>query len=303
MGEFATYIVIYSGNLLPRYYIGSTSVARIAKGYKGSVESRKWGAIWKSEVKNNPHLFEVVILKKFDKRVEATEYELLLHVQFDVVKSDIFANQSLAMPRGCCGMDVRGRLNPNFGKVATERCKSAISQSNSGKRTVLVSGKRVRILCEDFDAGIHEVLPTSSEVREKIADATSRSMAAKVSKGEHWFTSESHRKLVSGLKKGISRSNAERKTISSGRSLSFERPWELSSYSDVDFRAVCVLVNWYLGNYVVRSKTSANEFRSLCAAENLSEKRTRWLMKALAYDEGKIRFKAICERFKQHENS
>lgn len=56
---YITYLTIYSGDLLPKYYIGSTYLENVTENnYHGSVKSKKYGSIWKSELKDNPTLFE-----------------------------------------------------------------------------------------------------------------------------------------------------------------------------------------------------------------------------------------------------
>jgi len=72
---YCVYLTTYSGDLLPAFYIGSSSIENIDNGYKGSVKSKRWKTIWKNELKNNPHLFNVEIIKTFKTRQEATDYE------------------------------------------------------------------------------------------------------------------------------------------------------------------------------------------------------------------------------------
>lgn len=43
---YCTYVTFYSGNKLPPFYIGSTSVDKIEKGYRGSVKSKRWKQIY-----------------------------------------------------------------------------------------------------------------------------------------------------------------------------------------------------------------------------------------------------------------
>ena len=89
---YAVYLTIYSGNKLPPFYIGSTSVSKIDKGYKGSVRSKYYRLIWQHETRNNPHLFKVIIIKKFNDRQEAANYEVSLQVRFKVDKNPLYTN-------------------------------------------------------------------------------------------------------------------------------------------------------------------------------------------------------------------
>lgn len=57
MSRYCVYLTIYTGNKLPIFYIGSTSVKKFMNGYRGSVSSKEYGKIWKEEIKLNPHLF------------------------------------------------------------------------------------------------------------------------------------------------------------------------------------------------------------------------------------------------------
>ena len=47
---YCTYLTIYSGNKLPTFYIGSTSVEKIEQGYRGSVSSKRYQSIWEKEL-------------------------------------------------------------------------------------------------------------------------------------------------------------------------------------------------------------------------------------------------------------
>ena len=39
---YCVYLTVYSGNLLPMFYIGSSSVKKIQNGYCGSISSKKY---------------------------------------------------------------------------------------------------------------------------------------------------------------------------------------------------------------------------------------------------------------------
>lgn len=59
---YHVYLITYSGNKLPPFYIGSTSDKKIKDGYLGSVSSKKYSKIWKKETKENKHLFKIHIV-------------------------------------------------------------------------------------------------------------------------------------------------------------------------------------------------------------------------------------------------
>lgn len=131
---FCVYWTYYSGNLLPKFYIGSSSISKIQKGYKGSVKSKLYHSIWKSEIKNNPHLFSVFVIKYFSTRIEALEFELQLQIIYDVVKNPNFINQSLATVNGFFGRTVPREHHPMFGKKHSQQSKMLISKNHHDVR-------------------------------------------------------------------------------------------------------------------------------------------------------------------------
>lgn len=116
---YCTYLTQYFGSLLPRLYLGSSNCDRIEAGYRGSPASKSYKSVWVSEIKTNPHLFKTRILQLFETREEAFEHELALQRKYHVVKSSKYVNLALAKKKGYKGRDVRGVLNPMFGKTRT----------------------------------------------------------------------------------------------------------------------------------------------------------------------------------------
>jgi hypothetical protein len=132
--RYVTYLVTYTGEKLPKYYIGSTSEDRAKSGnYFGSVSSSKYKDIFKLERKNNPELFNIEILSLHGTREEAIEKELELQIEHNVVKSSEYMNESLARVNGFFGRDVSGENNPNYGHELSEETKKKISSSLSGR--------------------------------------------------------------------------------------------------------------------------------------------------------------------------
>ena len=145
---YCTYITIYSGNKLPPFYIGSTSIKKINSGYIGSVSSNEFKKIWDVEAKINSHLFKTKIITYHKTRKEATEKELFFQIKLNVVKSPLYINKSLAKPNGFFGMDVNGENNPRFGhswgdnhpkgmlgKKHSEKTKEKMKLDRKGKHT------------------------------------------------------------------------------------------------------------------------------------------------------------------------
>lgn len=134
MKKFVTYLVTYSGDLLPKYYIGSTSEDQVLSGnYFGSISSIKWKKIFKEELKKNKHLFKIEILSIHDSRKLALESELEIQLEKNVVKSDEFMNESLAIVNGFFGRDTSGENHPLYGKKHSEETKEKISKTLTGR--------------------------------------------------------------------------------------------------------------------------------------------------------------------------
>jgi hypothetical protein len=112
---FCTYLTIYSGDKLPRRYIGSTATDKVFNGYHGSVKSKRYRETWEKEIEENPSLFKTRVLTLHETREEAIQKEKELHLFYDVVKSDLYINESVAQPNGFFGRDVSGENNPNYG--------------------------------------------------------------------------------------------------------------------------------------------------------------------------------------------
>ena len=127
------YLTMYSGELLPRWYIGSSYENKILNGYNGSVSSKKWGDIYSSEQKENKHLFKTRILSYHDTKIEALEEELRLQKMLNVVRNVSYINESYAQPNGFFGRDVSGELNPNYNNKWTEYQKIKASIRSIGR--------------------------------------------------------------------------------------------------------------------------------------------------------------------------
>jgi len=119
--HYVTYITVYSGKLLPPFYIGSSSTSNVINNnYNGSPTSRKYKSIYLAEQKNNKHLFQTTVLGIFSTREEAFEHELKLQKELDVVKSKLFFNESYASLNGYYGRSLTGKDNHNLGKTKSK---------------------------------------------------------------------------------------------------------------------------------------------------------------------------------------
>ena len=124
---FVTYLTIYGGSKLPPFYIGSTSLERYLEGYNGTVLSKKYKAIYDKEQKENPNLFDSLIIDEFETREEATECEKYYQVLHNVVKSKMFFNMAIAAPDGYFGRDVAGTNHPLYG---SHNCQGNVHSHN-----------------------------------------------------------------------------------------------------------------------------------------------------------------------------
>jgi NUMOD3 motif len=143
---YVTYLTIYTGNKLPMFYIGSSSVNKIKNGYHGSVSSKQYKLIWKEELKNNPHLFKTKIISLHTDRKLATIKENYFHKKMNVVKSTMYINQANAIPDGVYGSHMSGKNNPMFGKTRTvsEETKRKISKTSKGKPKSELTKQKMR---------------------------------------------------------------------------------------------------------------------------------------------------------------
>ena len=140
--KYVTYLVTYLGNLLPKYYIGSTSEDKVNSGkYFGSISSIKYKNIFSTELKNNTHLFNIKVLSYHDTRTEALEEELRLQIQYNVIKSKDYMNESFAIVNGFFGRDISGKNHPMWGRKHSQETKLKLSTSRK-KRLITEETKR-----------------------------------------------------------------------------------------------------------------------------------------------------------------
>lgn len=93
---YCVYLTTYLGNKLPPFYIGSTSIKNVENGYRGSVRSKSYRSIWEQELKENPHLFKIKIIKKFENHIDAIAQELKFQTHQKVATNQLFINKAYA---------------------------------------------------------------------------------------------------------------------------------------------------------------------------------------------------------------
>lgn len=161
---YAVYLTVYYGEKLPPFYIGSSSIEKIEKGYCGSVRSKKYKEIFREELKNNKHLFDVIVISTHQSRAEAIDIELKLQKDFNVVKSDKFFNEAYASVNGMFGRDVSGKNNPMFGKKHSEETKKKITEKRGNDKRYDVTDKHREIISK-----IHKGKIVSDETKDLIS--------------------------------------------------------------------------------------------------------------------------------------
>mgnify|MGYP000272903504 CR=1 FL=1 len=98
MHKYCIYFTIYLGTKLPPFYLGSTKVDNIPKGYRGSVSSAKYAQIWRQELKQHPELFRTIVIPNqyANTQKDILDLEYKWQKIFDVVKSPLFVNLAYA---------------------------------------------------------------------------------------------------------------------------------------------------------------------------------------------------------------
>ena len=127
---YCVYITYYSGTKLPSFYIGSTSIDKISKGYNGSVKSQKYKEIYMFEQKHNKKLFKTFIISHHKSRKNALKKEYDIQKLFDVVKNQSFFNEAFAVPNGFFGRILTDKDKQHMVK---QRLKSGKGDYHHGK--------------------------------------------------------------------------------------------------------------------------------------------------------------------------
>jgi hypothetical protein len=179
MKNYVVYLTTYSGDKLPKYYIGSTSRINIESGkYFGSVRSRKYKAIFESEKINNILLFSVEVLSYHESRKDALAEELRLQKLHSVVLSTEYFNEAYATVNGYFGRSAKGKDSSKYGKsnysiwekkygldganIRDIKYRQKQSILNSGENNAMFNrtneviaindiGKKVRVSKEEFE--------------------------------------------------------------------------------------------------------------------------------------------------------
>lgn len=147
---YCVYFTVYKGNRLPPFYIGSAPVSKINRGYRGSASSAQWGKIWKSELKENPHLFVTFIIPGQYALTpkEILDLELKWQKLFDVVQDPDFVNQAYAKAGFCSSPESARKAvetRKRNGRLAiTEETRRKIGAANRGRKLPPVKPETAR---------------------------------------------------------------------------------------------------------------------------------------------------------------
>lgn len=179
--KYVVYLTEYSGDKLPPFYIGSTSLEKINSGYRGSVKSKKWKAIYEKEIRENPSLFSFSIISEHATRGEALEEERRIQIERNVVKSNLYFNESIAAPNGFFGMDVSGENNPFHNKRhddglqnrIVDNIKKTMSNPEWKKR---FSAKQREVQNQEHNRVRNSIKQKEAQNRKDVADKRNSTM-------------------------------------------------------------------------------------------------------------------------------
>lgn len=206
------YLTYYKGDKLPKWYIGSSSEEKIKNGYNGSIKSKKFKDIYKSEQTNNKHLFKTRILSCHCTRKEALTEELRLQQLHKVVKNELYMNESYATINGFFGRDVAGSNNPMYGKIVSKETKLKIGATNKNKKwsEEQKSNQSERLKGRIFSDAHKEKLRISN-IGRKHSEETKLKIS-KINKGK--TITEEHKLIISKANKGKIISDVHKEKIS-----------------------------------------------------------------------------------------
>lgn len=127
--ESVVYLILYSGDVLPPFYIGQTYKEIYNNDYYGSPQQILWKDKFKSEIREHPERFDKIIISEHPTRKEALEQELYYQKFHNVVEQDLFFNESYACKNGCFG---NRRISIASRKGKESHCKNRV-WCNNGK--------------------------------------------------------------------------------------------------------------------------------------------------------------------------
>lgn len=183
--DYCTYLTVYTGNLLPPFYIGHTTVKNVERGYHGSVSSQKYKAIWKQELTEHPHLFKTHILTRHLSRKEATIQEAHFHKMLNVRAHPLHINMANGSDEFFQEGPLQQHVRDNLRKIKTGRQLSesakqklrALTRSDETKRKIAIANSK-RVITEETRARLSASARNQSDAsRQKRSEAAKRRWA------------------------------------------------------------------------------------------------------------------------------
>ena len=175
MSIYCVYLTIYRGTKLPPFYVGSSSVEKVQNGYHGSVCSKQFKAIWKSELRFNSTLFETKIISTQLDRKEATLKEREFQKKVNAVKNPLYINQSFAAYDSFTDMDHSGKNNPMYGTSRIGEANPFYGQKHTEETLAKMRGRK----CSEENKQLYSKLkksiakkgkpPNSSKVLDSVS--------------------------------------------------------------------------------------------------------------------------------------
>jgi hypothetical protein len=167
MSIYCVYLTIYRGKKLPPFYIGSSSVEKVQNGYHGSVCSKQFRDIWKSELRFNPDLFETKIISTHSGRKEATLKERTFQKKVNAVRNPLYINQSFAAFDSFTDRDQSGKNNPMYGTSRKGEANPFYGQTHTEETLAKMRGRKCSEENKQLYSKLKKGIPDSEETKLK----------------------------------------------------------------------------------------------------------------------------------------
>ena len=167
MSIYCVYLTIYRGTKLPPFYIGSSSVEKVQNGYHGSVCSKQFKDIWKSELRFNPNLFETKIISTHSDRKEATLKERTFQKKVNAVRNPLYINQSFAAYDSFTDRDQSGKNNPMYGTSRKGEANPFYGQTHTEETLAKMRGRKCSEANKKLYSKLKKGIPDSEETKLK----------------------------------------------------------------------------------------------------------------------------------------
>lgn len=133
---FCVYLTLWRG----MFYIGSSSVEKVKKGYRGSVRAHEFREIWRRDLKENPTRFRTRIFKTCATRQEAYGMEEGLQKKLHVLNHPtVYVNRHIANEKFyCAGHSKETRKKMSTVRRGRKQCGGmlGVTQSEETRRKI-----------------------------------------------------------------------------------------------------------------------------------------------------------------------